>query len=107
MIFDVTVPITNTMPVWPGDPLVHLTAISHLSRDKSHTVKLTAIEMGSHTGTHVDAPSQFANCICANRKLIPQQFRSPADHARDIKPGNNRRGWDCRAENPSKIIRKT
>ena len=56
MIYDVTVPITNNMPVWPGDPPVHLLPKSHVSRDKSHTVKLTAIEMGSHTGTHIDAP---------------------------------------------------
>jgi len=56
MIYDVTVPISNTMPVWPGDPSVQLTAKSHLSRDKTHTVHLTAIEMGSHTGTHMDAP---------------------------------------------------
>jgi arylformamidase len=56
MIYDVTVPITNTMPVWPGDPPVQLTAKSHLSRDKTHTVRLTGIEMGSHTGTHIDAP---------------------------------------------------
>jgi arylformamidase len=27
-----------------------------VSRDKSHTVRLTSIEMGSHTGTHIDAP---------------------------------------------------
>jgi arylformamidase len=59
MIYDVTVPITNTMPVWPGDPPVHLLHKSHLSRDKSHTVQLTAIEMGSHTGTHLDAPYHF------------------------------------------------
>lgn len=56
MIYDATVPITSGMPVWPGDPPVKLSAKSHLSRDKTHTVKLTAIEMGSHTGTHVDAP---------------------------------------------------
>ena len=56
MIYDVTVPITNTMPVWPGDPPVQLTAKSHRSRDKSHSVRLTAIEMSSHTGTHIDAP---------------------------------------------------
>ena len=56
MIYDVTLPITNTMPVWPGDPPVQLVKKSHLSRDKSHTVTLTAIEMGSHTGTHIDAP---------------------------------------------------
>ncbi len=59
MIHDVTVPITNSMPVWPGDPQVRLSPKAHLSRDKSHTVRLTAIEMGSHTGTHVDAPYHF------------------------------------------------
>jgi arylformamidase len=56
MIYDVTVPISSAMPVWPGDPLVQLTRKSHQSRDKTHTVRVTAIEMGSHTGTHMDAP---------------------------------------------------
>src|SRR5215510_15807694 len=56
MIYDVTIPISNSMPVWPGDPPVRLTAKSHASRDKTHTVRLTAIEMASHTGTHIDAP---------------------------------------------------
>src|SRR3954462_5860756 len=56
MLYDVTVPITNEMPVWPGDPGVLFTAKSHPARDHSHTVRLTAIEMGSHTGTHIDAP---------------------------------------------------
>ena len=56
MIYDVTVPIANTMPVWPGDPPVQLLPKSHESRDKSHIVSLTAITMGSHTGTHIDAP---------------------------------------------------
>jgi arylformamidase len=56
MIYDVTVPITNSMPVWPGDLPVQLVAKAHLSRDKTHTVRLTEIEMGSHTGTHIDAP---------------------------------------------------
>jgi arylformamidase len=56
MIYDVTVPISSTMPVWPGDPPVQLSKKSHVSRDKTHTVQLTAIDMGSHTGTHMDAP---------------------------------------------------
>jgi arylformamidase len=56
MIYDVTLPISNTMPVWPGDPAVQLTLKSHISSDKTHTVRLTSIEMGSHTGTHMDAP---------------------------------------------------
>jgi arylformamidase len=56
MIYDVTVPISNTMPVWPGDPAVRLTSKSHAAKDGSHTVRLNTIEMGSHTGTHMDAP---------------------------------------------------
>lgn len=56
MIYDVSVPIVNSMPVWPSDPPVNLTPQSHPSKDKSHTVRITRIEMGSHTGTHIDAP---------------------------------------------------
>jgi arylformamidase len=56
MIYDVSVPITSRMPVWPSDPLVGLTPTAHPARDKSHTVRITKIEMGSHTGTHIDAP---------------------------------------------------
>jgi arylformamidase len=66
MIYDVTVPIQNGMPVWPSDPPVKLTASDHLSRDKTHTIKVTSIEMGSHTGTHIDAPYHF---IAGGRKL--------------------------------------
>src|SRR5262249_7879661 len=69
MIYDVTVPIFNAMPVWPGDPPVRLTAKSHPSRDKTHTVRLTSIEMGSHTGTHIDAPFHM---IDAGKRL--EQF---------------------------------
>jgi arylformamidase len=66
MIYDVSVPIVNGMPVWPSDPPLKLTAQSHLSRDKSHTVQVTSIEMGSHTGTHMDAPYHFVE---GGRKL--------------------------------------
>jgi arylformamidase len=56
MIYDVSVPISNSMPVWPGDPPVNVTQKTHLSRDKTHTVRLMAIDLCSHTGTHIDAP---------------------------------------------------
>jgi arylformamidase len=59
MIYDVSVPIANGMPVWPSDPPLQLTSQGHLSRDKTHTVQVTRIEMGSHTGTHIDAPFHF------------------------------------------------
>jgi len=59
MIYDVSVPIVSGMPVWPSDPPLKLTPQSHISRDKTHTVHVTTIEMGSHTGTHIDAPYHF------------------------------------------------
>jgi len=59
MIYDVSVPIVSGMPVWPSDPPLKLTPHSHISRDKTHTVHVTTIEMGSHTGTHIDAPYHF------------------------------------------------
>ena len=59
MIYDVSVPLHNDMPVWPTDPPLHLSPQEHLSRDKTHTVRVTNITMGSHTGTHIDAPWHF------------------------------------------------
>src|SRR4029434_6675727 len=59
MIYDVSVPLHNDMPVWPTDPPLHLSPQEHLSRDKTHAVRVTNITMGSHTGTHIDAPWHF------------------------------------------------
>ena len=61
MIYDVSVPIENGMPVWPSDPPVQLTPSAFASADNSHTIRITAINMGSHTGTHIDAPSHFVD----------------------------------------------
>jgi arylformamidase len=59
MIYDVSVPITNTMPVWPSGPPIQLESKPHPSRDKTYTVHETVIHIGSHMGTHVDAPYHF------------------------------------------------
>jgi arylformamidase len=61
MIYDVSVPIVNGMPVWPSDPPVHLTPSAFPSRDRTHTIRITSIAMGSHTGTHIDAPAHFVD----------------------------------------------
>ena len=66
MIYDVSVPITNAMPVWPGGPGVRVVPKPHLSRDGSYTVNETAIEIASHIGTHIDAPYHF---VAAGRRV--------------------------------------
>ena len=58
-IFDVTVPIKNSMPVWPGDPEVNNKLI--ISIDSGEEANVTSIHMSAHTGTHIDAPRHFIN----------------------------------------------
>ena len=56
-IYDVTVPISNELPTWPGDPAVQLTVWRSLSSGDSANVSM--LNFGAHTGTHVDAPAHF------------------------------------------------
>ncbi len=56
-IYDVSLPISESLVVWPGDPLIRITQPSHLDRGDEATV--SRLEMGAHTGTHVDAPAHF------------------------------------------------
>ena len=54
MLRDLSHPIEDGMPVYPGDPGVHIAPALTLDADG---VAVTEVRMGSHTGTHVDAPS--------------------------------------------------
>jgi arylformamidase len=56
-IFDITLPISESMAVWPGDPMVRIR--QPLRLDKGDIATVSQIELGSHTGTHVDAPAHF------------------------------------------------
>jgi arylformamidase len=56
-IFDISVPVANGAVVYPGNPEVRIAPHSELSRGASSN--LSTISFGSHTGTHVDAPSHF------------------------------------------------
>ena len=56
-IYDISVPISNELPTWPGDPSVQLTVWRSLSSGDSANVSM--LNLGAHTGTHVDAPAHF------------------------------------------------
>jgi arylformamidase len=56
-IYDVTVPIRATMPIYEGDPAVNIQAWSAMSKGDSANVSF--LHLGAHTGTHVDAPAHF------------------------------------------------
>jgi len=56
-IYDLSLSISDSLPVWPGDPRVKITQVSSL--DAGDIANVSRIEMGVHTGTHVDAPYHF------------------------------------------------
>src|ERR1041385_5579907 len=56
-IYDITVPIHSTMPVYEGDPSVKIDALSAFAKGDSSNVSM--LNFGAHTGTHVDAPAHF------------------------------------------------
>ena len=54
IIYDVTLPISSGLPVWPGDPPVIIETTSGAGEPK-----VSRLSLSSHTGTHVDAPAHF------------------------------------------------
>ena len=56
-IFDVTLPLSPDLPVWPGDPTVSMTRA--VSMEDGGEYNLTHLTLGVHTGTHIDAPCHF------------------------------------------------
>jgi arylformamidase len=57
-IYDVTVPISANMIVYPGDPAVLIEPVQEIGKDNSLS-NVSLYSLGSHTGTHVDPPFHF------------------------------------------------
>jgi arylformamidase len=55
-ILDISLPIAPGMPVWPGDPSPTLEPVTTL---EYQGVQVSRLVLGTHTGTHLDAPSHF------------------------------------------------
>ncbi len=54
---DISVPISDGMIRWPGDPAPHVSRSQDLGRGDDYSV--THLDISAHTGTHVDAPAHF------------------------------------------------
>lgn len=55
-VFDLSHELDSDTQVYPGDPLFSCCKIAAISQDGYN---VTALSLGSHTGTHIDAPSHF------------------------------------------------
>lgn len=54
---DISARLSDGMPVWPGDPPARFNLL--LSLERGDPCNLSQIEMGAHTGTHIDAPLHY------------------------------------------------
>lgn len=55
-LFDLTVPLSPELEVLPGDPPV---TVERTASHETHGFEVARISMGSHSGTHVEAPRHF------------------------------------------------
>lgn len=55
--FDISRPLRQTTPVWPGDTPYNLKTTNRIS--DGGIVNLTTLTISAHTATHVDAPYHF------------------------------------------------
>lgn len=56
-IYDVTVPISSSMPIYAGDPPARVESAKSIANGDSANV--SHLDFGAHSGTHVDAPNHF------------------------------------------------
>jgi len=56
-IYDITLTLSPTLPVWPSDPAIVLERVAKM--EEGANANVSRVEMGVHTGTHVDAPFHF------------------------------------------------
>jgi arylformamidase len=74
-IVDISVPIEDAMTVYRGNPSVRIRPAMTLAKDG---VNLSELCLGSHTGTHVDAPSHFIKRGRGIDRVELRRFIGPA-----------------------------
>lgn len=55
--YDITLTVSSDLPTWPGDPSVVLDRTNKI--EDGANANVSRLDMGVHTGTHVDAPFHF------------------------------------------------
>jgi kynurenine formamidase len=75
VLIDLSHPVATGMPVWPGDPVVLLSPAAEIATDGYN---LLAVQLGSQTGTHVDAPYHVDNDLPRLHEIPLDRFVGPA-----------------------------
>jgi kynurenine formamidase len=74
-IVDLSRRVNENTQVYPGDPEVRLEPAATLA---AHGVNVLSVHIGSHSGTHVDAPYHFVEDGARIAEMDPHLFFGPA-----------------------------
>ncbi|HVQ56987.1 MAG TPA: cyclase family protein [Pyrinomonadaceae bacterium] len=74
-IHDVTVAISEDVPIYKGDPGVEVSPFKSIAGGDSANV--SQISFGVHTGTHVDAPNHFVEGGKRVHEIDPEKLMGP------------------------------
>jgi len=105
-VIDLTRPMTPEMPVYPGDPLVRFAVCADY---QTEGFRVTELSLGTHAGTHMDAPAHFlpggasVDALCLDALLGPARVTPLDDVAGNFQRGERvllRSGWSSRWGEP-------
>ena len=91
-VFDVSLPLSPDLCVWPGDPTIEVRPASRISAGNAANV--SHLTCASHTGTHVDAPWHFVDHGKKLEEIAPERWTGPcwvvafADDVTRIEPAH-------------------
>lgn len=75
-MIDISRPLHNETPVWPGDTPFSFSL--NWTQEETGSVNVGQLTMSSHTGTHVDAPFHFDSDGNRILDMSPERFMGPA-----------------------------
>lgn len=67
--YDISLTISSSLPTWPGDPGIILERVEKI--EDGANANVSKLDMGVHTGTHVDAPYHFLGGDSATAEQLP------------------------------------
>jgi arylformamidase len=75
-IIDISQPLREGMPVWPGDTEFAFSLVWTIAQ--SGSVNVGRLELSTHAGTHVDAPFHFDDSGAKVHELELERYIGPA-----------------------------
>ncbi len=89
-IYDISTPLTEKMPCFPGDPAFRSDRLHAIARGDPYNI--STLQFGSHAGTHVDPPLHFVPGGASADELSLAELNGPcfvlevAETSRSIGP---------------------